>query len=233
MIQNQPSHELLQISREEIKKSQMVCFQIWREPGQKWAPPTQRSQSQEGQPFKADDEILHFCFIFRKYLVSAKAFFKLGIRFICKFYFISCPLKIWTRIRIQKNQDQCSPHQDPDPKSWFTASMFSKFESLDFRKTTFYPEEGTNHRVGRVPSFFSSRRNWDSPNPSPVGECAPPPPPLWFRGEGHTRWRERGWESPTSNEGTYTVVLFIYMYFVAQTQRQKSDLSRYMYSTVK
>jgi hypothetical protein len=31
------------------------------------------------------------------------------------------------------------------------------------------------HRVGRVPSFFSSRRNWDSPNPSPAGECAPPP----------------------------------------------------------
>ncbi len=24
---------------------------------------------------------------------------------------------------------------------------------------------------------------------------------------GHTRWRERGWESPNSDEGTYTVVL--------------------------
>ncbi len=23
--------------------------------------------------------------------------------------------------------------------------------------------------------LFSSRRNWDSPNPSPAGECAPPP----------------------------------------------------------
>ncbi len=30
------------------------------------------------------------------------------------------------------------------------------------------------HRVGRVLRFFSSRRNWDSPNPSPAGECAPP-----------------------------------------------------------
>jgi hypothetical protein len=30
-------------------------------------------------------------------------------------------------------------------------------------------------------------------------------------GEGHTRWRERGWESPNSDEGTYTVVLFIYV----------------------
>jgi hypothetical protein len=41
------------------------------------------------------------------------------------------------------------------------------------------------------------------------------PPTLWFRGEeGHTRWRKRGCESPNSNEGLYTVVLFIYMYFV-------------------
>jgi hypothetical protein len=37
-----------------------------------------------------------------------------------------------------------------------------------------------------------------------------PPPRCW--GEGHTRWLERGWdwESPNSDEGTYTVVLFIY-----------------------
>jgi hypothetical protein len=35
-------------------------------------------------------------------------------------------------------------------------------------------------------------------------------------GEGHTRWRERGWESPNSDEGTYTGVLFIYTYFVVQ-----------------
>jgi hypothetical protein len=33
-----------------------------------------------------------------------------------------------------------------------------------------------HHRVGKVLSFFSSRRNWDSPNPSTAGEwCAPPP----------------------------------------------------------
>ncbi len=25
--------------------------------------------------------------------------------------------------------------------------------------------------------FFSSRRNWDSPKPSPAGECALPPGP--------------------------------------------------------
>ncbi len=31
------------------------------------------------------------------------------------------------------------------------------------------------HRVGRVISFFASHPNRDSPNPSPAGECAPPP----------------------------------------------------------
>jgi hypothetical protein len=65
------------------------------------------------------------------------------------------------------------------------------------------------HRVGRVLSFFSSRWNWDSPTPSPAGECASPR--FWG---GHTRWRERGWEGLNSDEGTYTVVLFIYIYFV-------------------
>jgi hypothetical protein len=33
---------------------------------------------------------------------------------------------------------------------------------------------GPSHRVRRVLSFFSSRRNWDSPNPSPARECPPP-----------------------------------------------------------
>ncbi len=34
--------------------------------------------------------------------------------------------------------------------------------------------ESVKHRAGRVLSFFSSRRNWDSPNPSSAGECVPP-----------------------------------------------------------
>ncbi len=46
---------------------------------------------------------------------------------------------------------------------------------------------------------FSSRRNLDYPTPSPAGAFAPPPP---VRGERHTRWRERGWESPNADEGT-------------------------------
>ncbi len=40
------------------------------------------------------------------------------------------------------------------------------------------------------------------------------PPPFDSGGEGHTRWRERGWRSPNSDEGTYTVVLYIFVYFV-------------------
>jgi hypothetical protein len=57
--------------------------------------------------------------------------------------------------------------------------------------------------------------------PQPL-TCRQACPSLWFRGEGHTRWRERGWESPNSNEGTYTVVLFIYVLcawtsFIAQS----------------
>ncbi len=34
-------------------------------------------------------------------------------------------------------------------------------------------------------------------------------PHLWSGG-GHIRWRGREWESPNPNEGTYTVVLYIY-----------------------
>ncbi len=49
------------------------------------------------------------------------------------------------------------------------------------------------------------------PQPLTRRECAPPPPRVW--GAGHTRW---GWESPNFDEGTYIVVLFIYMYFVAE-----------------
>jgi hypothetical protein len=43
------------------------------------------------------------------------------------------------------------------------------------------------HRVGRVLSYFSSRRNWDSPNPSPAGGVVPP----WLWGSG-TLAGERG-----------------------------------------
>ncbi len=44
------------------------------------------------------------------------------------------------------------------------------------------------HRVGRVRSFFSDRRNWDYPTVLAAGECAPPP--FGPGGGGHTRLRE-------------------------------------------
>ncbi len=56
---------------------------------------------------------------------------------------------------------------------------------------------------------FSSRWNWDSPTPLAAGECAPPP-----FGPGGRAHSLKGWGSPNSNEGTYTVVLYIYKYFV-------------------
>ncbi len=81
------------------------------------------------------------------------------------------------------------------------------------------------HRVCRVLSFFSSRRNWSSPTLLAAGECALPPrnkgwgahcalcPPTLCSGEeGHTRLRLKGWGSPNSDERTYTVGLYIPVY---------------------
>jgi hypothetical protein len=62
--------------------------------------------------------------------------------------------------------------------------------------------EANAHRVDRVLSFFSSRRDWDSPAPSTAGKCALPP----LVRRGRTRLRERGWVSPNSDEATKTVV---------------------------
>ncbi len=50
-------------------------------------------------------------------------------------------------------------------------------------------DTGDTHRIDRVLGFFSSRPNWDSPTPSPAGECVPPP---LVPAEGHTCLRERG-----------------------------------------
>ncbi len=54
-----------------------------------------------------------------------------------------------------------------------------------------------------------------------------PPPTLWSGGGGHTRLRERGWESPNADEGTDTVVLYIYKYFVHHTLQL--DTGNYMH----
>jgi hypothetical protein len=44
----------------------------------------------------------------------------------------------------------------------------------DAPQSTSQQGEEDRHRVGRVLSFFSSRRNWDSPPPSTSDECATP-----------------------------------------------------------
>ncbi len=48
-------------------------------------------------------------------------------------------------------------------------------EAAAGRRTAGLRSEFKLHRVGRELSFFYSRRNWDSPIPSPAGECAPHP----------------------------------------------------------
>ena len=62
------------------------------------------------------------------------------------------------------------------------------------------------------------------PTPHPQASV-PPPPSSWGRG---TLAGESGWESPNSDEGTYTVVLFtlytVYMYFVARPFRTGRSL---------
>ncbi len=56
---------------------------------------------------------------------------------------------------------------------------------------------GYLHRVGRVLSFSPVVGIGTPPTPNPQESV---PPPLWFWGEGNTCWRERGWESPNSDE---------------------------------
>jgi hypothetical protein len=75
---------------------------------------------------------------------------------------------------------------------------------------------GAGHRVGRVLSV--------SPvvgigTPPPLEPQASVPPHPLVRGGGHTRLRLKGWGSPNSNEGTYTVVLYIYKHFVGLVLR--------------
>ncbi len=66
------------------------------------------------------------------------------------------------------------------------------------------------HIVGRMLSFFSSRRNCDSPTPHPQASV-PPPPPRFMGGGAHSLAREGLGES-NSDEGTYTVELCVCIY---------------------
>ncbi len=67
------------------------------------------------------------------------------------------------------------------------------------------------HRVGRVLSFSPVVGVGTPPPPHPQASVSPPP--LVPGGGAHSLAIER-LESPNSDEGTYTVILFIHMYFV-------------------
>jgi hypothetical protein len=85
-----------------------------------------------------------------------------------------------------------------------TDTGLNYMSKADSSRQSFHSQK---HRVDRVLSFFSSRRNWDSPPPTP--QACLGPPLLWFRGEGHkiACGRGAGGGGPNSNEGTYIVIL--------------------------
>jgi hypothetical protein len=69
------------------------------------------------------------------------------------------------------------------------------------------------HSLGRVPSFFSSRRNWNSP------ECAsvPPPPPV-LGGGAHSLAREGLRESQFRRGDIHCGTLYIFVLCVVVTE---------------
>jgi hypothetical protein len=62
----------------------------------------------------------------------------------------------------------------------------------------FYPVHHKVRTYKEYHSVFPSSELGLPPTPHPQASV-PPPPCFW--GEGNTRWRERGWESPNSDEG--------------------------------
>jgi hypothetical protein len=67
----------------------------------------------------------------------------------------------------------------------------------------------SRHRVGRVLGFISSLPNWDSPTPSPSGECAPPP--FGSGGGAHLLAREGVGESQFRRGDIHCGTLYIYV----------------------
>ncbi len=63
------------------------------------------------------------------------------------------------------------------------------------------------HRVKRVIGFLSSRQNWVPP-PSPASECCSPS--VRFQEGRHTSLPGRGWGGTNSDEGTGTLILYVY-----------------------
>ncbi len=72
-----------------------------------------------------------------------------------------------------------------------------------------------DHRVYRVPGFLSRRLNWVPPSYSPARECCSSPPPLGPGGD--TLARGEGVGGPNPYEGTDTLVLYMYLYYIPST----------------
>ena len=89
-----------------------------------------------------------------------------------------------------------------------------------------YEKKGVRPQSRQSAKRFSSRWNWDSPTPLAAGECAPPP---FGPGGRADSLAAKGVGSPNSNEGTYTVVLYIYKYFVVY--RMYRSIFPLIYST--
>jgi hypothetical protein len=68
--------------------------------------------------------------------------------------------------------------------------------------------DGSSHRIGRVLSFFSSRRNWDSTNPQPQANV---PHPFGSGGRAHSLAREGLGESQFQRGDIHCVTLYIYV----------------------
>jgi hypothetical protein len=64
---------------------------------------------------------------------------------------------------------------------------------------TVQPVHSTKYVHIKSTTVYAPRRNWDSPQP-PARRLVCPLPSV-SGGEGNTRWRKRGWESPISDEG--------------------------------
>ncbi len=70
------------------------------------------------------------------------------------------------------------------------------------------------------------------PPPTPHPQASVPPPPC-FWGEGNTRWRERGWESPNSDEGhTLWYSLYVRTLWMYPTSRKRKDAAALFLSSL-
>jgi hypothetical protein len=91
------------------------------------------------------------------------------------------------------------------------------FLSINFLVVFVWASTPNPQSIGRVLSFFSSRRNWESSNPSPASEYAPPP----GSGGRGTLAGERGFGGvpiPTRGHTRMLYSLYIYTYFVTKSK---------------